>query len=432
MNEFSAGFAEVDYTPAPGLSLAGQHYIRIAERTRDPLMANAVAMRQGHETVVIVAIDLCLVEPSFVAGTQRAFEDRTGLPAERLLVHTTHSHVAPVAIPRFWGDPDPAFMEVLKESVLGAAQSAIARLEPVKVFSGIGKLDHLNWNRRCKYDDGSSVMHGSADRAGFLGTEEARDPNLGVIFFRNAEDKITGVIANFGTHPNCVEHGLYYSADLPGEVRRLLESMLGGDTGVVYLTGAAGNVSPIIHAPGVTEQLWMGEEGLARAGLLMAGEIAKVIAQAIEPIGSPDLAVRHTQVAIPIRPYPSPDERAYPNSWSGESQAFYRTCEADWPRKIREESPVEVRLNVIRVGDTMICANPAEIFSEFALAIREASPARVTLISQLTDGYVGYIPTPAAFDRGGYETWACATSKLSTGAGEAIVEATRELMAQVS
>jgi neutral ceramidase len=280
------------------------------------------------------------------------------------------------------------------------------------------------------YADGSSAMHGSADKPGYIGNEGARDPNLGVIFFRDADGRITGVIANFGTHPNCVENATYYSADIPGEVRRLMKCMLGCDAGVVYLTGAAGNVSPVIHEPGRTDQPWMGEQGLERAGMLMAGEIGKVIARAIEPIESPTLAVKHVAAQIPIRPYPREDERAYPNSWGGDSEKFYREAEADWPRKIAEESPVEVRLNVIRIGDTVLCTNPAELFSEFALAIRTASPARVTLISQLTDGYCGYVPTRLAFTRGGYETWACPTSKLSQDAGVAIVKATTQLLAE--
>jgi neutral ceramidase len=428
MSDFLAGFAEVDYTPAPGLAVCGQHHTRIATRTRDPLMANAVAMRRGDSTVVIVSNDICLLLPDFVDSVQRSFAERTGLPAGRLLIHATHSHVAPNTIPNFWGEVDPGFMETFRESIVSAAATAVARLEPVTVFSGIGQLDNLNWNRMSMYDDGTSAMHGSADKPGFIGTEGTRDPNLGVIFCRNKDGRITGVIANFGTHPNCVENECYYSADIPGEVRRLVKAMLGSDTGVVYLTGAAGNVAPIIREPGRTMQPWMGEDGLHRSGLYLSGEISKIIAQAVEPIESPDLTVGHTDLHIPIRPYPAKDDNCYPNSWGGESETFYRQCEADWPRKMREESPVEIRVNVVRIGDTVICTNPGEIYSDFALQIRELSPARVTLISQLTDGFCGYIPTPAAFTRGGYTTWPCITSKLSPDAGGMIVEATKELL----
>ena len=88
-----------------------------------------------------------------------------------------------------------------------------------------------------------------------------------------------------------------------------------------------------------------------------------------------------------------------------------------------------VRINVVRLGDVAICTNPAELFVEFGLEMRELSPARVTIIAQLMDGYVGYIPTNKAFERGGYETWTAITSQLVQGTGEKIVETTQRLMA---
>ena len=66
---------------------------------------------------------------------------------------------------------------------------------------------------------------------------------------------------------------------------------------------------------------------------------------------------------------------------------------------------------------------------EFGLEIRRASPARVTMVSELTGGYCGYVPTRLAFARGGYETWPASTSQLVPEAGEEIVRATQELLA---
>jgi len=175
----------------------------------------------------------------------------------------------------------------------------------------------------------------------------------------------------------------------------------------------------------------MGEEGLHRAGQYLTGSLSKLVAGATEPIKQPALGVARTAVFVPMRPFPKPGERNYPDFWSHESKAYYQALEADWPDKIRRESPVEVRVSVIRIGDTVICTNPAELFSEYALAIREASPARVTIISQLTDGYIGYIPTPEAFRRGGYETWPANTSKMVPEAGDEIVKATTGLLHEV-
>ncbi len=431
MNRLQAGFAEIDYTPELGLPLRGQLYRRLAERVRDPLMVSAMALRSGDETVVIASVDICFVTTEFVTETQELFRDRTSLPASRLLVHTTHSHVAPVAAGYHWGQPDPDFLEHLKQCIARAAEEALRAIEPVTLFSGAGELPNLGWNRRAMFSDGTTAMHGDVTRPDYIGREGPVDPTLSVFFARGEDGGIRGVTLNFGIHPNCVEHGCYYSADLPGEVRRLLKLLLGQDVRIVYLTGPAGNVTPVIPQPRGSDQPWMGEEGLLRSGLYMAGEAAKVIASATEPIAEPVLRVAQTAVPIPLRPFPEPGETCYPSFWSDEAKDYYMETKADWPRRMREENPVEVRLSAIRIGDTAICTNPAELFCEFGLKMREASPARVTLLSQLTDGYVGYIPTPLSFSRGGYETWPAQSSKLIPEAGDQMVEATRGLLEKV-
>ena len=63
------------------------------------------------------------------------------------------------------------------------------------------------------------------------------------------------------------------------------------------------------------------------------------------------------------------------------------------------------------------------------LAIKEASPACVTLVSELTDGYCGYVAIRDAYSRGGYSAVPVYSCKLDEGAGEAIVEGTKNLLA---
>ena len=87
-----------------------------------------------------------------------------------------------------------------------------------------------------------------------------------------------------------------------------------------------------------------------------------------------------------------------------------------------------VLVNVIRIGDTAFCTNPAEFFVEHGLAIRKQSPARVTFITELTDGYCGYVPTEKAFTRGGYETWPAPTSQLASVAGKQITTAAGRML----
>jgi hypothetical protein len=52
------------------------------------------------------------------------------------------------------------------------------------------------------------------------------------------------------------------------------------------------------------------------------------------------------------------------------------------------------------------------------------------MVAELMDGYVGYIPTAKAFQRGGYETWTAITSQLVPGTGERLVQTTQQLMSK--
>ena len=420
-----AGFAGIDWTPEPGLALLGQMHRRIATHARDPLMATAAAFRQGTETAVLVSVDIALLDPDFIAATQQIFSGRTNIAPQSLLVHCTHTHVAPSGTHQVNEPPAPGFLERLQEAIVGAAECALSALEPVSVHAGTGHVDEMGWNRRAMFDDGGSRMYGNSEQPGFIGMEGPRDPALPVLWTRNAADEITGVIVNFSTHPNTMEGECFYSADLPGATRKYLKRLLGSNVTCLYLTGASGNTAPSILDPHNAAQPWRGDAGCERSGLYLAGEAAKVIASGIEPMKSPQLRSETEILDIELRSWPQPHEKT---STTRTDIDYYVESEKKWPRLLATGNPDHVRLTILRIGDAAICTNPAELFVEFGLQIREDSPARVTFVAELTDGYSGYIPTPLAFSRGGYETWTAPTSRLHPDAGDRIVAATRELL----
>jgi len=427
-DQLFAGYAETDYTPAPGLTLLGQMHRRVATAARDPLMANASAFRSGDTTVVLVSVDICMLPSDFNSSVQQAFSERTGVPGECLLLHATHTHVAPTVFPLLTAEVDEAFKASLHEAIVSAATTAVERLEPVELFAGTGHMEHMGWNRRAMLEGGKSQMYASSESPGFIGMEGPRDPALPVMFTRNAQGEIKGVVVNFSTHPNSIEGESVYSADVPGASRKTLKQLLGQDVVVVYLTGAAANTAPSILDPVNVDQPWRGHAGVDRSGLYLGSEAAKVIAAAIDPVRNPVVRIEKAVINAPIREWPEPESPQY-SAWRDESgQGYYSYCAGIWPEYREANSPVPVNVNVVRIGDVAICTNPAELFVEFGLQMREGSPARVTMVAELMDGYVGYIPTPIAFERGGYETWTALTSQLIPGTGEKVVETTQELM----
>lgn len=421
------GTAWADITPDKPIHIAGQLHERLGEYAHDPLTANAVAFEQAGVRVALVSCDLLFLTDEFTGEVKSQCKREFGIPASSVIIACTHTHLAPCTKAGLPGSVDLHYMSGLRDILVRVIGDALGNMEEAAIYAGTGHVDQLGFNRRGVHADGRVDMYYGCWNEDFVGIEGPRDGQVSVIFARRMDGSLKVVIPSFATHPNSMEGESYYSADIVGAVRAFLRRNLGGEIGVVYLTGAAGNTAPwdIEHD---TERArpWYGEDGWKRCGTYLGSEILKVIASTTEPMPDPLLHLAQSVVDIPIRPYPDdfdPDKLG----WGSE---YFGPARDDWPRMMREESPVEVRLNVLRIGDAVICANPAELYVEHGLAIKERSPARITLISELADGYVGYVPTKDAFGRGGYSTWPADTSKLAEDAGENIVRATEILLQQ--
>jgi neutral ceramidase len=415
------GYAQSDITPSKPIPIAGQMHVRMGNYTHDPLTVNAVAMSSGDIRVVLVSCDLLIMPGELANNVQAECQKAYGIPARSVIIGSIHTHLAPFT--EDWlgiSDCDPNYIEELQAKLVKTVGRALNDLEEVEVYAGAGYLEQMGFNRRGLHHGGKCDMYHGSWLDGFEGVEGPRDGEVGVVFAKRPDGSVKVVISSFSTHPNSVEGESFYSADLAGSVRMFIRRNLGEDVGVVYLTGAAGNTAPSKLDDNKDRKMpWRGEEGWKRSGLYLGGEIVKIISGAVEPMQNPSLRLEQATVPIAIREWP---KNLNPAGMPGGFREYYTKMLAEWPRILAEESPADVRLNVVRVGDAAICTTPAELFVEHGLAMKNKSKAKVTLLSELTDGYVGYVPTKDAFLHGGYETWPAISSLLKENAGEIIVE----------
>jgi neutral ceramidase len=415
------GTASKDITPSGRITIAGQMNVRYGEYTHDPLTINAVAFKQGDCAVVIVSCDVCLLLTEYVRGIQKRCEKELGIPGSSVIIACTHTHLGPCTAPALPGNVEPEFMSMLGDSLVDVVRRSLADMEEVTLYAGTGWIDEMGFNRRGMHSGGKADMYYGSWLDEFEGTEGPRDGQVGVVFGRRENGDIKFVMPNFSTHPNSIESECFYSADLVGAVRSVVRAVLGDNVEVCYLTGAAGNTAPSqLENNESGEQPWRGEEGWKRSGLYLGGEILKVVAKTVDPM--PDPTLRHLQrtLNIPIRQWP--DTFDIEATFSPE---YYTKEKAKWPELV--QTPEEVCVNVVRIGDAILCTVPAELFVEHGLAMKQSSPAGVTLVSELADGYVGYVPTEDAFSHGGYETWPASSSRLIPDAGRLMAETIAEL-----
>jgi len=93
---------------------------------------------------------------------------------------------------------------------------------------------------------------------------------------------------------------------------------------------------------------------------------------------------------------------------------------------------VDVELTVVAVGDLALVCVPCELFAEYGLDIKRRSPFPLTLVAELVNGWVGYMPTQKAFSRaGGYETKFISTSSLSESAGDRLAARVVEMLKEL-
>jgi neutral ceramidase len=86
-------------------------------------------------------------------------------------------------------------------------------------------------------------------------------------------------------------------------------------------------------------------------------------------------------------------------------------------------------VQVIALSDDIAWVSlPGEIFVELGLAIKAKSPFKHTLIAELANGAIGYIPTDRAFDEGNYEP---ISARCARGSGEKLRDVAIKLLGEV-
>ena len=174
----------------------------------------------------------------------------------------------------------------------------------------------------------------------------------------------------------------------------------------------------------------------ARMGTILAAEVLRIVA-APATGRTQALRVKSEIVRLALPDLASGDEeksRAIMSRVADQKSprpGFMEMVEAFKVRDVmaRQGRPQEVEVQVIALGNDVAWVSlPGEIFTELGLAIKQDSPFPHTIVAELANGSIGYIPSRRAYPQGNYEV---VSARCAAGSGERLVDTAVKLLTEL-
>lgn len=465
MTQLRAGFGRAVITPSLAVPHAGwgaQTHLLADGVHRDLHVSVLVLAEEGGSSEVLVEFDLVGLY-ALDARIREAVAREVGVPPTSVRVSATHNHANPVMWENWIGGRPEAVAEYragLPTAAAGAARAAKLALRPVRMAAGVGRSD-IGRNRRQKVTepDGSTRVIVGVDERGVT------DPAVTVVRFDELDGAPYAAVLGYACHATTLgPDNRLHSPDYPGVAKAVFEAATGASS--IFLQGAAGNVGPrhgFVADIAVVERLGaaLGLEAARVFTELETRPVELVFDRAREsgatlgmwversvPERPARLVARRETVALPLRPQPPVEEaQAEYERWQAEltrvtgDGSDASVVEATMFRARRAQmavgrattyggrSSMDVTIELLRLGDVAIVGCNGEPFCEIGLAIKAASPFRVTFFGGYTGEALGYIPWPSAYEEGGYEV---ETSPYSPDAAPRLVAAVTEALERLA
>ena len=389
-----AGEGRVDISPPVGITLGGFHYSpskpRLITGIRQPSMARALVLRTGRQMAAILSFDMLNVSRDLARAVQRRVAKVTGIPARHVRVCATHSHTMPtIAFNRQWGDVHPAYVARVEEALVSAAQRAMEDLADAELSVGQARTAGANFNRTTSKWKSDDVFTADSNDA-----ERWLDTTLHVLFFGRAAPRKSLLWYNFSAHPVCHNDTLA-GPDWPGLVEKL--AVAEGLPAPAFLQGHIGDVNPGHGDP------WLGKVEPTAAAVVAA--IREAMAKAGR-VSRPALRIEQRDILLPldmelfraqIRSYHDDPSKCVAGEWvdAGFSKDWYEMFASRWDQR---QKNVPSSVAAMRLGDVGLVFHGSELYSVYGLMIRRDSPLPRTIVVGYSDGYVGYLPDPKAYE----------------------------------
>ena len=445
MNTLQAGFARVDVTPSMGCGIYGYYIPRSVEGVLDPLYARCLVLEASGTKVAMISVDAGGVKRFVLDPIRQEIAKVTGIPAEAIFIHSTHSHTSPYVDP---DSEDPLVREyhtLYSRRLLDVAKMANDDLKPARMGFAIGQAPNIAFVRRFRMKDGSVKTNPGVDNPDIVAPIGDVDERVNVLRFDRENDTI--VLMNFGDHPDTVG-GCKISADWPGLASATLEQAIPGVKAMLF-NGAQGDVNHVnVHPRGGYLNDMVNDFDDVTRGYGHARFMARVVAggvmQVYDKVQYVDVdSLRYGQNLIRV-PSNMPDPKDLPEAHrindlhnaGKDDQLPYEgmmltTIVAEAARMVRLENgpdSFEMLISGIAIGNVALVGLPGEPFTGIGRGLKETEGWDLVLPMCMINASEGYFPMQEAYDEGGYES---RSSNFKAGVAELLIAEGQKLMAQL-
>jgi hypothetical protein len=324
-----------------------------------------------------------------------------GIPAQNILIASTHTHSAPdcYAFPDGKGGHtgDLKFMDFVCDKAAEAVNAAIEQLQPaslkIATAEAKGKIAY-NYYAPDLYDRRMSVL-------------QAVSP-LG---------KTIVTLVNYAIHPEVLGNGVgIVSPDLVGPLCEKIESKTGGIA--IFVNGAQGGMITAdnrdLNRPRDSQHAYWNDsrtwEECLRIGRLMADEALRIVKDAGEQ-KDPTLFCDSISVRFPV-----------------DSLLMWGVVLGS-PLKYphNDDQSINARINLVNLGNAQILTIPGEALPNIGFYLKRKMHGRHNLLFGLTNDAFGYILTKVDFQSFPRYDYVSRTS-LGEMTGEILIEKSLEFV----
>ena len=456
---FEFGFGKECVTPKMGTPMIGQVVQMPCDGTYTDLFARALYISNKRIEFILITCDLLCLENENVDFIRSEISKNTKVDINKIIIHTTHTHAGPAVTNIFniKKEEQETAKEIFKK-IIEAGTKAVSNKFTGNLFHGKDYLE-ISYNRRYIMKSGKIELHPFKDDPDLLEPEGPNDPELNILVIKDIDNKIRGIIANYPCHLTSLErYNTKISADFPAYAEMELKTKFDNDDFILfYFNGTCGNLCPVNVAD--KDSAEFGDGHSRKLGKIFAASVMKIIDNLIAD--NSEINFQYEKIRIPIRKitkkmiskakktidfYRDFDFKPFKLSEYGvEGHLNKEVISADelirtdyWKNmaanelinlheRYKNDDLVEIPLTAITIDEVLILTIPAEVFVEYGLKIKKKlkSCFKAIFILELSNGWVGYVPTGKAFlfkEKCAYEVQLLNSSKLTENAGSIITD----------